>query len=161
MNGHEAVMELLLQTAEVDVNAHDKELLTPLHFAASNGREAVVRLLLQTAGVDLNATDRIMNTPLHDAVLNGHVATVKLLLQTAGVDVNLQNADLRTPLMCAERECRKVVPLFLQENRLGDTPLHQAREDGRLRIAELFLKNGADPNFENKSRDTPWQSGSV
>jgi ankyrin repeat protein len=111
--GHEAVAKLFLDTGTCDPNARrEDDASTPLHNAVKHGHMAVVGLLLQTAGVDLNATDRSMNTPLHDAVLNGRVAAVELLLQTAGVDVNLLNEDLRTPLMCAERECTKVVALL-------------------------------------------------
>jgi uncharacterized protein len=52
----------------VDVNARDRRLWTPLHFAARTKNPAVVKLLLE-AGADVNATDDEGITPLHQGLL--------------------------------------------------------------------------------------------
>ena len=48
-NGHDAVVKLLLETGNVDVDSKDSEYgRTPLSWAAWNGRKAVVKLLERT-----------------------------------------------------------------------------------------------------------------
>ncbi len=49
-SGHEAVVKLLLETKEVDVDAKDGYGRTPLSWAAGNGHEAVVKLLRRYHG---------------------------------------------------------------------------------------------------------------
>ncbi|OCK76291.1 ankyrin, partial [Lepidopterella palustris CBS 459.81] len=46
--GHEAVVKLLLETGEVDVDSKDEDGWTPLSLAARGGHEAVARLLRQS-----------------------------------------------------------------------------------------------------------------
>lgn len=45
LNGHEAVVNLLLETGRANVEAKDNFGDTPLSLAARNGHEAVVQLL--------------------------------------------------------------------------------------------------------------------
>jgi ankyrin repeat protein len=80
MNGHTAVAELLIDTAEV--RAKDMHFgWTPLHCAADSGNERVVTLLIDH-GADINAQDqRVGWTPLHFASISGHMAVVNILLQ--------------------------------------------------------------------------------
>jgi hypothetical protein len=44
-NGHEAVVQLLLATGQVEIDSKDRWDQTPLSWAAANGHEAVVQLL--------------------------------------------------------------------------------------------------------------------
>ena len=81
INGHEAVVRLLLADDRVDPDSKDKyggE--TPLSRAARNGHEAVVKLLLEK-GADLESKEKYDRTPLSRAAENGHEAVVKLLLE--------------------------------------------------------------------------------
>ena len=89
MTGHEAVVKLLLDVGEVNVNAKDINGYTPLSYASNNGHEAVVKLLLDVGEVNVNAKDINGYTPLSYAANNGHEAVVKLLLDTGKVDVSL------------------------------------------------------------------------
>jgi ankyrin repeat domain-containing protein 50 len=52
MNGHTAVVRLLLDSGKVDANCKDGYGYTPLSLAAENRHEAVVRLLLDSGKVD-------------------------------------------------------------------------------------------------------------
>jgi ankyrin repeat protein len=52
-NGHEAVVRLLLEGYDVDLNSEDIWGRTPLLHAASEGHEAVVRLLLEQGSIDV------------------------------------------------------------------------------------------------------------
>jgi hypothetical protein len=47
-NGHKAVVKLLLERGQVDVNVENKHGQTPLLLVAQNGRRSVVKLLLET-----------------------------------------------------------------------------------------------------------------
>ena len=42
-------------------------------------------------------------------------------------------------------------------NSNGDTPLHRALEEGRIREAKYLLRKGADYNVPNNSQVTPIQ----
>ena len=96
---YEAVVKLLLDTGEVDVNWKDKDGRTPLSWAAEKGCETIVKLLLDTGKVDVDWKDRDGRTPLSWATggtplswavdgmplsrvaEKGHEAVAKLLLQ--------------------------------------------------------------------------------
>jgi ankyrin repeat protein len=68
-NGCEAVVNLLLEQDNVDVNPKDNDGMTPLSWASFNGYEDVVKLLVKQNGIDLNTRD---NTPLSLAAKWGH-----------------------------------------------------------------------------------------
>jgi ankyrin repeat protein len=63
-NGHEAVVQLLLETGKVDVESKNNCGLTPLWAAAENGHEAVVQLLLKTGKVNVESKHDYGQTPL-------------------------------------------------------------------------------------------------
>jgi hypothetical protein len=56
--GHKAVVKLLLETSEVDVNFIDKNFRTPLSWAAGGGHEDVVKLLLGSGKANPDFTDK-------------------------------------------------------------------------------------------------------
>jgi ankyrin repeat protein len=55
--GNEILMQLLIDTGEVDIDELDDRNQTPLSWAAQEGHVAVARLLIQTNKVDVNAKD--------------------------------------------------------------------------------------------------------
>jgi ankyrin repeat protein len=87
-NGHEAVVKLLVETGNIDVDSKDSEGWTPLFWAAAKGHEAVVKLLVETGNIDVDSKDRWDQTPLSLASENGHEAVVKLLVETGNIDVD-------------------------------------------------------------------------
>jgi ankyrin repeat protein len=78
VNGHEAVVKLLLETGKADVDSK-RRIGQTLLYAAGNGHEVVAKLLLETGRVDVNSEDSSGQTPLSYAARNGHKAVVKLL----------------------------------------------------------------------------------
>lgn len=156
--GLENVVKYLVENG-ADVNAENKDLVTPLHLAVHNGNLNVVKYLANK-GVDvnsilttfqagslkgdlkyLNALQAILDkntlnekskdgsTPLHLAVQNDHLNIVKFLIRN-GVDVNAKNRD---------------------EN----TPFHLAARNGHLEVVKYLVGNGADVNARNKDGNTP------
>jgi ankyrin repeat protein len=92
--GHEAVVNLLLETGRVHPDPKDSDGRTPLWQAASNGHEAVVRLLLATGRVNPDSKDNNSLSVLFQAAENGHEAVVKLLLER-GADPGPKTKDDR------------------------------------------------------------------
>ena len=119
--GHEAVVQLLIERNDVDVNAKANDGRTPLSWAARNGHGAVVRLLIERNDVDVNAKDSgYGQTPLLWAARSGHEAVVRLLIERSDVDVNATNNMGRTPLSWAVQEgYESVVRLLLEQDNIN------------------------------------------
>lgn len=162
--GHWKVVELLLNTGQVNIEVEDKEGRTPLWWAASSGHEAVVRLLLER-GVDAAVTGSgSRRRPILRAAENGQEAVVRLLLEN-GVDIE-SDASGWTPLTCAATNGHEALVRLLLEmganvegKGIGGstrTPLSFAVEFGHEDVVRLLLEMGAD--VEGMIR-APWKSG--
>jgi ankyrin repeat protein len=129
LNGHEAVVKLLLITGKVDVDPKDWCGQTPLSQAAKNGHEAVVKLLLITGKVDVNCKDRDGWTPLSRAAANGYEAAVKQLLANDSINPNSKDNSGWTPLWLAlENEHEAVVKLLLAKDSIDpNLPNHRGQ----------------------------------
>ncbi|KGO66230.1 Nucleoside phosphorylase [Penicillium italicum] len=152
MNGHEAIVKLLLDTRNVDADSMDEYFnRTPLSYATENGYEAVVKLLLDTGKININSKDRDSRTPLLYATVNEHEAVVKLLLDTGKVDIGLEDRYSRAPLSyAAENGHEAVVKLLLDigkadtssKDRFSWTPLSYATKNGHEAVVQLLLDTG-------------------
>jgi ankyrin repeat domain-containing protein 50 len=121
-SGHEAVVSLLADRPDVDVNSRASDGRTPLSKAAEMGHKMVVKLLLDTGRVDPDSKSQGL-TPLSYAVGGEHEGIVKLLLDTKRVD-----PDSKEPVY-------------------GITPLYIAAGRGLDRVVKLLLDtNGVDPD---------------
>ena len=89
--GHEAVVQLLLNTNQIDVNVKNTYGMTPIWEAFYGNHEAVVRQLLHTRQVDVNVKGLCGDTLLLFAIRKGHEALVRLVLNTSQVDVNVKD----------------------------------------------------------------------
>ena len=167
-NGHEAVVQLLVERDDVDINAKDHHRgWTPLLLAAEYGHEAVVRLLVERDDVDINAKDTDDGwTPLILAAKNGHEAVVRLLVERDDVDINAKDNDGKTPLIWAARNGHEAVArllverdgvdINLKDDIYGETPLIWAAEKGHDTIVRLLIeKNDADINAQDNEGKAP------
>lgn len=98
LNGHEAVVSLLLSKDDVKSDSKDNMGQTPLSLAASSGHETIVKLLLAKDNVDPNFKDILGRTPLSWVAWNGHEAIVSLLLTKDNVDPNSKDDSGQTSL---------------------------------------------------------------
>ncbi|RYP62353.1 hypothetical protein DL771_009766 [Monosporascus sp. 5C6A] len=151
VNGHKAVVKLLLDTGKADVDAKDNYGWTPLWCAAANGYEAIVKLLLNTGKANADAKNNFGQTPLLGAVVIGHETIVKLLLDTGKADADAKDDYGRTPLSkAAENRHKTIVKLLLNtgkadtdaKDNYGWTPLSKAAENGHETIVKLLLDTG-------------------
>lgn len=126
----ETVSQLLSQGADVD--AHDGDNMTALHYAAMHARPNVIDVLVEN-GADVDAYDTKGGfTPLHWAVINSQAFTTDtqrvddtiLALARGGCDPNSRDFNHATPLHFA------------------------ARTDNHLAV-ETLMRLGADPNAKN------------
>jgi len=78
-NADHPLIARLLLTARADVNAKNKQGLTPLQLAVQRGRVGAVRVLL-ARGADVRVEDKRKNTPLHAAAERNHKEIAELLL---------------------------------------------------------------------------------
>ena len=148
INGHKAVVKLLLDTGQVNVNVKDKYGQTLLSLAAEGGHAAVVKLLLETGQVDVDVKDKDHGwTPLLLAANRGHAAVVKLLLETGQVDVDVKDKHGQTPLLLAAgRGQAAVVKLLLEtgqvdvdvKDKYGQTPVSLAAKNGHEAVVKLL-----------------------
>ena len=175
--GHEAVVRLLLESAEGqkanDINAKDKRGRTTLHWAARRGHVAVVRLLLEGAGGqkadDINAKDNRGWTALHLAAGEGNEAVVLLLLEGAGgqkADINAKDNGGCTSLDRAAQGGQEAVVRLLLKGAGGQKaadinakdcggwdPLHLAAGGGHEAVVRLLLEGAGDQKADINTKD--------
>ena len=114
-NGHEEVVNLLLEQENADPDRPDIDDRTPLGWAALNGHERVVKLLLEQENVDPNLQDKHHATPLGWAAISGHDRVVKLLLEQENIEPDRADINDRTPLGGAANKGHEgVVKLLLE-----------------------------------------------
>jgi serine/threonine-protein phosphatase 6 regulatory ankyrin repeat subunit A/serine/threonine-protein phosphatase 6 regulatory ankyrin repeat subunit B len=160
--GDKEVCELLISKG-ADVNAKDKNGLTPLHLACwqeAKDSSASVKALLE-AGANVKATDKDGWTPLHFAA-QSHAEVIALLLR-AGADVNAASSEENgryTPIHVAcwsdAKDSSSSVKALLEAganvkavDKGGRTALHWAAGNGYKDICELLISKGADVNARN------------
>ena len=89
--GHTEVVELLLNTPGIDVNAADQLGQTPLYWAAYVSYNHIVHIYYICI--------QYINYFMFIFILQfGQTEVVELLLNTAGIDVNAKSNDGSTPL---------------------------------------------------------------
>ena len=153
----------------LEVNARDKDLTTPLHFACSHGNFETALLLLDH-GAEPNIQNADCETPLHRVSRGSHIygddnPRVAQILLERGADVNARNKDQATPLHLASyhSKLRTMQVLFDHgaeaeaQNADGQTPLHLASHPD---VVQLLLERGVDVNARDNDQATPllWAS---
>jgi ankyrin repeat protein len=123
MNGHDAVVELLLAN-KAEIDARNENGGQPVHYGACYGHRHIVELLIASKA-DVNSRDHDTVFPLHCAAYGGYKDVVALLLRN-GADIDARDKD-------------------------GDTALHAAVRSGYPDVAELLLASGAHVDVRTTS----------
>jgi ankyrin repeat protein len=101
---------------DCDVNLHDKNGWTPLHFAAQSNAVECARILLE-AGAEIDAVDAHGNTPLSTAVFNSKgFGDLILLLRSRGADPERKNSHGQTPIGLANLIANYEVKKFFSDS---------------------------------------------
>ncbi|RYP10462.1 hypothetical protein DL764_000645 [Monosporascus ibericus] len=169
--GHEAVVELLVERDDVEADSKDEDGQTPLLLAARKGHEAVVKLLVERDDVETDSKDENGRTPLSWAAEWRAEAVVKLLVGRNDVETDSKDEDGRTPLSwAAERGHEAVVKLLVGRDDVetdskdghGWTPLSWAAERGHEAVVKLLVeRDNVEADSKDKYGQTPlsWAVG--
>ena len=128
-----AVQTLLTCGAHIDINATNSVGDTALHIAARSGSNAMVQLLLDF-GANSRATNRVLETPMLCCVNRGYISTMTLLFRIGGG-----------------------LPLLLDANRRGLTPLHIAvYSEYVLMVEQIVQWVRLGSQYKVVNRDAEW-----
>ena len=173
-NRYPDIVEVILKTGKVDVNALDGDVDTALNKALNglnrdaNGLETeaiekVVKHLLDN-GANPDLVDKDGNPALTNAVRlrNSKGPLIELLLdKNAQIDkageygmTALHFAAYNGHLEVAKLLLTKGAKIDLPDNK-GQTPLHYAAENGKSAVAELLLNNKAKIDLPDNKGQTP------
>lgn len=154
------LLKQLIQQS-VDIEARDPSGATALMLATRANHIQAAKLLIEN-GADVNAKDRIDDSPYLYAGARGHLDILKMTL-LHGADITSVNRYGGTALIpAAERGHVEAVEILIRAgvrvdhvNNLGWTALLEAviLGDGTqdyLKIVNLLLQAGADPNLSDK-----------
>lgn len=135
-------------------------------IAVRNSRVPTVAEYLMK-GADVETTDADGNSLLMLAVREKDAPMTDLLLR-ARAKVNARNLRDETPLMTAAwSRCEACIAMLLERDAVVDnplapwTPLHYAAHQGDVRIVEMLLKAGANPNARSANGTTPLMMGAM
>jgi ankyrin repeat protein len=136
---------------------------TLLHVASYEGRSEIVEVLVDKFKADVNAIDRNGWTPLHSAAAAGNFEICEILLNRGSFARALTNEGASPLHYLVRSACKdpvlhhRVFRLILekganinQQNKFGETPLHQAAQRGRTQWLLYLINNSADVNVPNK-----------
>jgi ankyrin repeat protein len=148
IQGHLALVLVLLVSKKVDVNKANLGDETPLYIACDHNFIDIVRALLTNLDIDVNKADENGETPLYAACKQGHIKVVELLRANNRVDVNKADQNGKTPLYAAcEQGHVNVVEALLatftidvnKADQNGETPLYAACKEGHVKVVEALL----------------------
>ena len=124
-----------------DVNAKDKDNMTPIHYAARSENVEVVKYLI-SKGLDVNAKNDYDSTPLHLAVHRGGKFDIEMIkyLVSEGADVNARNSYGKTPLHIAA---------------YAGVYSDNEKENKVVKFVEYLISEGADVNAKDNYGNTP------
>lgn len=156
-----AVMQYLIPSIGININAVDNDSNTALHLAATNGHSDAVHLLLHGGANDaiLNSN---MDAPLHIVTRANNDQMIEAFLEHPTVQIVIAGHRKRTPLhVIAEQdhiESLRVFHNYTMAHKTGTfrlcakdedelTPIHLAARSGSHRVLEFLMSNCLKHNY--------------
>ncbi|KAL7820162.1 ankyrin repeat-containing domain protein [Trichoderma aethiopicum] len=165
LRGWDALVALILEHPEVDVNQPVDFAATALHLAVRTRNNTAMKAILAHPNVDPNRQDVMQQTALHEAVYLADQTMLRLLLADPRVEVNIANGYGASPLVNAVKKGYEfAVRLVLErpdilpdkKDGVGMTALAWATHLGRLGVVEMLLdRQDVDPNARDDDGVTP------
>jgi ankyrin repeat protein len=146
----ENLIQTMLASRLVDVNARNANGDTGLHLAVREGDPDIIRLLLGSARIDINARNAHGRTPLHLAVIDYAYESVFDLVGCDRTDVNAEDKEGWTALRWAARHGREsLVKVLLRAPAIavnaadarGWTALRHAAEGRHVKVVRMLLSH--------------------
>lgn len=146
-----------------DVNAHEANGTTALHWAVYRQDVALVKRLL-AAGAKVAVVNDFGSSPMQEAAVTGNASVIRMLLD-AGANVESANAEGQTALMAVARtgnvEAAKMLlvagaDVNATEKFGGQSALMWAAAQSQPAMIRLLLEYGAKVNARGAIRD--WQT---
>ncbi|UCG28774.1 MAG: ankyrin repeat domain-containing protein, partial [Bacteroidales bacterium] len=143
----------LLIKSGADVNAKDVNGMMPLNHAVHGNSHGLIDLLLDN-GADINTT--LAGGPITWARMVASIGSVRMfsvLVGKAGEDLFKKESDgesiMRSAISGGSFEIVKMllaknIPIDMEVNIYGWTPLHYAANKGKLELIELLVEKGVD-----------------
>ena len=146
------------------MEARDKLLKTPLHYACENGHALIVKTLMENRA-DPFEKDNCGRTALHYAVYSGATDVLAILTMSNEGIVHVKDHAGRTPLHHAVfMEANQILLISKLIAHGADvnavdndrrTPLHHAAEAGKPRVIPILVQNSALTAVKDKQGKTP------
>ncbi|KAL6208514.1 hypothetical protein ACLB2K_019463 [Fragaria x ananassa] len=178
----DALVRLVRNFPELEVNWVDSDGRTPIHVAAANGHVEMLKFLVSAGGYG-EVWDRKGCTPLHCAAEKGHLEPTKFLLECSDVKYVVTKNGKTAFDLAAENGHLSLLghlrfdDVLLRAARLDDvhglksclaegaevnvrdqngwTPLHRAAFKGRIECVKVLLNHGAQLDVVDNAGYTP------
>jgi hypothetical protein len=147
---NENLIQALLASRLVDVNAKNEDGDTGLHLAIRKGDPDIIRLFLDSSRIDINARNANGCTALHLAVMEYAYESVFDLAGCNRTDVNAEDKEGWTPLRRAAGHGREsLVKVLLTAPAIavnaadakGWTALRHAAEGRHVKVVQMLLSH--------------------
>jgi ankyrin repeat protein len=159
----------LLVSLGADINEQDKWGETPIFYAVDEPNVPVAEMLL-SIGAQLDTMNYKGHCPIYVVAIEGNIDAIEFLL-AHNVPIDQKTEYGSTALhvaVCGGYE--DLVDYLIghgadvnaRDSTMGKTPLHYAIDlirygwDSLLKMAELLLERGADPNIKDNNGKTAW-----
>lgn len=150
--GHEAVLRLLMQRKDIDINSVGASRITPLMRATRGGNTSIVRLLLTNDDIAINLQDSHLSALQWAVTL--HHNDIVLLLENGAYTNDWGRRGYTTLMHAVDFDNHTALSLLLKyganinshrrKRRKGETALSLAVGKGDEAIVRFLLEKGAD-----------------
>ncbi|RDD44930.1 Ankyrin repeat and KH domain-containing protein mask [Trichoplax sp. H2] len=141
-----------------EINGHEIDGGTPLHFACADGDVDAIQLLLcHGANPYLLQYENGGLAPIHFAAQDNHLECIKTLYRHHPNTINISSYLKEQVLHIATKNGYSDMTKWLidhgadinHQDHNGNTPLHNAVRNAHVHCVRLLLANGADPTMQN------------
>ncbi|CAI8043204.1 Espin, partial [Geodia barretti] len=167
-SGNVEVLKMIASKNKKFLTQETADGTTPLYFAAQEGRLATLKYLHEKTKCDLSSRSNDGRKPIHAACQCGHTHIVKYIVSQLSNHVIFDTVpDGATTLHFASSTGQMKTAKWLIDSDVagtlvtskdnnGDTPAHDAADNGKIEMLKLLLESGADLYAVNSDGNTPY-----